>query len=1075
MNIARNKQSRQTAWPPRCIRGLCGFLLGKPCSRYFLLCAIALLFITPAVAVGQLGQAPMQNDGLVDRAAQGLGTLNAGGAGRMYYGVNGADRGLGYRGSYMTLGGYFPALEDDYGGLWAADTRGHLSNYGGFFSNIGVVRKQLLNGGSLLGFGVFWDYDGDQNQYEDQIIGDVDAMTFAGGYSYNQVGISGELLTDWGNIRSNGYIPVGTTGQSTGKYVSRNILCMQGINAALGGADFELGAYLPGLSDWAGVINVGGYAYGNTRYQLDNGADLVPWFGGVYTRLDMTFADNWDFSLQYNNDSYFDSTGFARLTYRLGGSRRRNVPDQMEQPMMRNEHIVRAHQNAMVCINPITGQPWRIIHVDNETTSPATGNGSIVNPVASLGGTDIPAGGGNPTAETVATDPYDIIFVHSSSISYNNIPATTIPPSGVALPNLNMFTLQNSNQYLVGEGSSLRVPTLEGSVLVSTTVNPALYPSLSPNPNNSAVFIPSAIPGTALPLSGGTIDGFNVTASGTGIHANAASGLVTLGDLNIRGGQIGLLVEGNARYDVLEGVAFSNQNGTGLENNGDGRIRLTGSTFTDIRGTAIETNGGVVEADQIAISNTEGNGIIVGGDDTTLFTMTSSTVTGSRQAGIVDAGDGSLVINGSSIDGSGEVGFRTTIGANGSASFNSTSIDGDDPNTTLLERSSIAGVQMQGDTSVSMGVLTNTSGLSDNSITDGNKITNALDGVLVTGNGQFSMNTGLITNITSTGIELSPAAPTQVSHGSAILDSVIISAIGEFGIQTIGGGSAGGGGVSLISSRIANVGDTTAGTGRGIDGTNIGDFGSGASILLQDSAIQNIGELGIFVNNSNLRVENSLIISTGDFGIQSNAASTTFINESRVSGVGVGIQAVAGSNAADAISFGPAVAVDQRNRITIRNNRITADSNGINLQGAITTTPGALATDPVQIVTQSILEGDVRGNQVVATTPIILTTQNGVVGPAATTVTTTDPGPPPVITTVTTPAQPPRVTGGLVSADGRPQGLIITANSRTNLEILNNGATVTETPTPVDPEDITTSVDYNIFNVVTPPPPASTP
>ena len=854
-----------------------------------------------------------ESDGLVDRAVQGIGTLNAGGAGRMYYGVNGADRGLGYRGSYMTLGGYFPALEDDYGGLWAADTRGHLSNYGGFFSNIGVVRKQLLNGGSLLGFGVFWDYDGDQNQYEDQLIGDVDAMTFAGGYSYNQVGISGELLTDWGNIRSNGYIPVGTTGQSTGKYVSRNILCMQGINAALGGADFELGAYLPGLSDWAGVINVGGYTYGNTRYQLDTGADLVPWFGGVYTRLDMTFADNWDFSLQYNNDSYFDSTGFARLTYRLGGSRRRNVPDQMEQPMMRNEHIVRAHQNAMVCINPITGQPWRIIHVDNETTSPATGNGSITNPLASLGGNPP---GGNPTAETIATDPYDIIFVHSSSISYNNIPATAEPPSGVALPNLNMFTLQNSNQYLVGEGSSLRVPTMDGSVLVSTTVNPSLYPSLSPNPNNSAVFIPTVIPGTALPLTGGTIDGFNVTASGTGIHAAADSGLVTLGDLNILGGQIGLFVEGNARYDVLEGVAFSGQNGTGLENNGNGRIRLTGTTFTDIRGTAIETNGGVVEADQIAIRDTEGNGVIVGGDDTTLFTMTSSTVTGSRQAGIVDAGDGSLVINGSSVDGSGEVGFRTTIGANGSASFNSTTIDGDDPNTTAIEQSSIAGVQMQGDTSVSMGVLSSTSGLSDNSITDGNIITNALDGVVVTGNGQFSMNTGLITNITSTAVELNPAAPTQVSHGSAVLDGVTISAIGEFGIQTIGGGSAGGGGVSLSSSRIANVGDTTAGTGRGIDGSNVGDFGSGASILVENSTLSNIGELGIFVNDSNLRVENSQIISTGDFGIESNAASTTFINQSRINGVGVGIQAVAGSNAADAISFGPAPlgAANQRNQ-----------------------------------------------------------------------------------------------------------------------------------------------------------------
>ena len=1091
MNIARNNQSRQTARPPRCIRGCSGFLFGNHSSMYLQLWAIALLVLTPAVAVGQLGQAPMQNDGLVDRAAQGIGTLNAGGAGRMYYGVNGADRGLGYRGSYMTLGGYFPALEDDYGGLWAADTRGHLSNYGGFFSNVGVVRKQLLNGGSLLGFGVFWDYDGDQNQYEDQIIGDIDHLIFSGGRSYNQVGVSGELLTDWGNIRSNGYIPVGSTGESTGKYVSRRILCMQGINAALGGADFELGAYLPGLSDWAGVINVGGYAYGNTRYQLDTGADLVPWFGGVYTRLDMTFADNWDFSLQYNNDSYFDSTGFARLTYRLGGSRRRNVPDQMEQPMMRNEHIVRAHQNAMVCINPITGQPWRIIHVDNETTSPATGNGSIVNPVASLGGTDIPAGGGNPTAETIATDPYDIIFVHSSSIAYNNTPAGTEPPGAgstltPAVPsNLNMFTLQNSDQYLVGEGSSLRVPTTDGSILVSTTVNPALYPTLSPDPNNAAVLIPPVIPATItgpvppgqLPLTGGTIDGFNVTASGTGIHAAADSGLVTLGDLNILGGQIGLLVEGNARYDVLEGVTFSNQNGQGLKNNGDGRIRLTGSTFTDISGTAIETNGGSVEANQIAISNTQGDGIIVGGDDTTQFTMNSSTVIGSRNAGIMDAGDGSLAITGSSIDGSGEVGFRTKIGANGSASFFSTSIDGDDPTTaTVVEQSSIAGVEMQGDTAVSMGLLTTTDSLLDNSISSGNLITNAEDGVRVTGNGQFSMNTGLITNIVATGIELSPTTPATAIDASATLDSVIISAIGDVGIRSIGGGSNGGGGVSLISSRISTVGDTTAGTGRGIDARNVGDFGSGASILVQDSAIQNIGELGIFVSDSNLRVESSQIISTGDFGIESNAASTTFINQSRINGVGVGIQAVAGSNAADAISFGPAPlgAANQRNRITIRNNRIAADSNGINLQGAITSTAGATATDPATIDTQSILEGDIRGNQIDATTPITLVTQNGIVGPSETTTTTTT-GAPPVTTTVTTPAQPPQVTGGLITADGRPQGLIITANSRTDLQNLNNGAAVTETPTPNTPEDVTTSVDYNIFNVVTPPPPAPAP
>ena len=52
-------------------------------------------------------------------------------------------------------------------------------------------------------------------------------------------------------------------------------------------------------------------AYGNTRYTkvdgLGSNDPLV--LGGA--RLDMTFSNNWDFSLQYNNDSFFNSAGFV--------------------------------------------------------------------------------------------------------------------------------------------------------------------------------------------------------------------------------------------------------------------------------------------------------------------------------------------------------------------------------------------------------------------------------------------------------------------------------------------------------------------------------------------------------------------------------------------------------------------------------------------------------------------------------------------------------------------------------------------------------------------------------------------
>ena len=1014
MNLARNTCNRTTARPPRDIRGCFEHLSRTHRDNHLALWAIALLLFTPAIAVCQVGQTPMQSsDGLVNRAVQGIGNLNAGGAGRMYYGVNGADRGLGYRGSYMTLGGFFPALEDDYGGLWAADTRGHFSNYAGFFANIGAVRKQLLSGGSLLGFGLFWDYDGDQNQFPDQIIGDVDPMTFAGGYAYNQVGVSGELLTDWGNIRSNGYIPVGTTGQSTGKYVSRNILCMQGINAALGGADFELGAYLPGLADWAGMINVGGYTYGNTRYQLDNGADLVPWFGGVYTRLDMTFANNWDFSLQYNNDSYFDSTGFARLTYRLGGSRRRNVPDQMEQPMMRNEHIVRAHKNAVVATNPVTRLPWRVIHVDNNTTSPATGNGSITNPVASLGGA-----AGNPNAETIATDQFDIILVHSSTIPYSNIPR--LPGS------TSMFSFQESNQFLIGDGSAQTIPTVEcGDLLVSTSVNPSLYPTISPQAGDTGILI-------APNRFNETVSGFDIRVSEIGIDGQSATGTNIFNDLTLNGGITGIKIEGGANYDMSDDIAFSDQTGTGLMNDGTGEITITNTTFSNISGTAIVTNSGIIRATSVAISDTQGDGIIVGNVanlnpppallPAPLLEMNSSIITDSQQAGVIITGNGSIELNNTQIAGSGTNGILATSASTGAINLNSSIING----TLAGGGTSQHGIFVQGTTGVT---------------TTDTIISSVVDGIEVTGNARLEMTGGAIRSITNDGIILAPTAPGVTLDGSARLEKVAISSIGDNGIQTIGKGV--GGDVSFIDSSMIFIGEV------GILASEVGNptSGTGASVNVQNSSFRGIANTGIQVTDSNLRVNNTTFANTGDFGINSINKSTVFVGDSNFSGTTVtGIQATANNT----LSFNSGASTGEFNYLTARDNNIATATNGIVLQGAIR--PGGTGS---VITSQGIVRSNITQNNISATNAISLTTLDGLAGTAATT---------------TTPAAAPAVVGGLTAGNGRPQGIVVVATGRTNLQSLNNGATVTESPAAVDPETTTTSVDYDptIFMQVPP-------
>ncbi len=503
--------------------------------------------LVPSFAEAQMGQSAMAPaTGVVNRAVQGFQRLNANGPGYMYYGVNAADRGLGYNGSYMTLGGFIPYAEDDLGGFWSADLRGHLSEYGGFFSNVGAVRKQFI-GGTLLGVGVYWDYDGDMNQYP--TWGSLGTGPFGQfGHTYNQVGVSGEWLTDYGNIRSNGYIPVGTTAYTAGApnspFYQNFVMCQHGLDAALAGADLEVGAYVPALADWAGMISVGGYALGNVRYDWwqgpSAGQGVVPWFGGVYTRLDMTFAKNWDFSLQANNDSYFDWTGFARLTFRMGGSRRRNVPDQVEQPMMRNEHIVRAHQTPEVAINPSTGTPWRVIHVDN--AAPTGGTGTAESPLNTL------AEGG-----TAATNPWDIVFVH------RGLSRTSTPYGGT-------FAFGNENQYLIGDGLGFQLPTLSCGPLPLSTGS-GLSPLLS-NPAGDSIAIDGAIAG------GATVAGIDIIGSRTGIYAtgpltSAAGRPLTVQNVTITGNgttaaQAGVYLEAASGKATFADTSIANMTTAGF-------------------------------------------------------------------------------------------------------------------------------------------------------------------------------------------------------------------------------------------------------------------------------------------------------------------------------------------------------------------------------------------------------------------------------------------------------------------------------------------------------------------------------
>jgi hypothetical protein len=583
--------------------------------------------------MGGMGQAAMApTGGIVNRAVTRLQDLEANGPGWLYYGLNAADRGLGYNGSYMTLGGYIPYAEDDLGGLWAADLRGHFSEYGGFFSNVGAVRKQFI-GGTLLGVGVYWDYDGDQNQYELRNIPCGTEQLGQFGHSYNQVGVSAEWLTDYGNLRSNGYIPVGTTAYTAGApgspFYQNYVMCQYGLDAALSGADLEVGAYIPGLSDWAGMISVGGYALGNERYDWYSGTqankDVVPWFGGVYTRLDMTFIKNWDFSLQANNDSYFDWTGFARLTYRMGGSRRRNVPDQMEQPMMRNEHIVRAHQTPIVATNPETGTPWRVIHVNNSAS--AGGTGTAESPFNTLA-----------AGNAAATNAWDVVFVNRGIGAYD----TQSPAPG---PANTTFSFLAANQYLVGNGTAFYLPTACCGPLNIATDTSGLLPVLT-NPAGAAVFVDGAV------APGAVVANLNIRESRIGIHAtgNLSSGIPRPGGVPFAS-PTGDMVVSNVTIDRSSPPSTGLTKGV-LIDNASGAARFVDTSITNMNDVGFEVLGGTANVSyQGSIVNNAATGgsssqplVNIDGPTAGTISLAYGNSTGSVVNSLSDTGGGGILV-----------------------------------------------------------------------------------------------------------------------------------------------------------------------------------------------------------------------------------------------------------------------------------------------------------------------------------------------------------------------------------------------------------------------------------------------
>jgi hypothetical protein len=298
--------------------------------------------------------------------------LNVGLPGRLWIGSNFADEGFGYTGSYLTVGGKTRLFEDFLDGRWLTEARLHhsIEDDGGFFANVGIERVfSIKAAGADVVMGAWYDFDGDQQ-------GNF-------GHDFSQLGLNAAIKTRRWDLVGNGYFPIGernfrSEGTVGGTFFQgNNILLQQGIDSALTGFDVSLRMRPKQMAFMNGTFEIGGYGYSS---------DLVNSFGGGRLRIGAQGKRGVILGAEINHDDRFRTTGSFNIGYVFGSVGGRNseyagIGRDLEETN-RNDHIVRFNQAVELAIDPFTGAPYNVVHVQDGAGD--GGDGTAENPFDTL-------------------------------------------------------------------------------------------------------------------------------------------------------------------------------------------------------------------------------------------------------------------------------------------------------------------------------------------------------------------------------------------------------------------------------------------------------------------------------------------------------------------------------------------------------------------------------------------------------------------------------------------------------------------------------------------------------------------
>ena len=474
-------------------------------TRLSQICIAITMFLSVSVAnAQQLGGIGGQQSAFQSVSGD---LLQPGLPGRLWLEANFADEGLGYTGSYLTIGGKTRLFQDRLDGRWLFEGQVHQSidNGGGFFANVGLERVFSIPAANAdVSVAAFYDYDGDDQQ------------DFSDGF--NQLGVSAAIKTPRADLITNGYFPVGTDAYTLGDvtgvncFVGNNIALQAGLESALQGFDMTLRTRPKQLAFANGYIDFGGYHYN---------ADLVDSFAGGRLRVGVQLINSLRLAAEINQDERFDTTGALNVSWTYGntnsghGSEYAGLARDLEK-YARNDHIVRFSQDLVVAVNPLTGQPINVIHANNLQLG--VGDGSDENPFATLAEAE------------AASSVNDVIFVDSGD--------------GTDTGYQNGIALQDGQQLLSGGGSQF-VQNADGTLISLTKVGVGAA-TISNVGGNEVVSLANnnVIGGINIDATGATYGVFGNDVNGFAINETSISG-AALDGVNINNASGNLSFTGN--------------------------------------------------------------------------------------------------------------------------------------------------------------------------------------------------------------------------------------------------------------------------------------------------------------------------------------------------------------------------------------------------------------------------------------------------------------------------------------------------------------------------------------------------